>query len=211
MTSVVAADAGTGDAGTAVLIPVKAFGEAKRRLSSALDPAARAALARRMAANVVAAAAPFTVAVVCDDDEVAAWAHEHGALVLHEPGRGLNGAVEAGVEQLAAAGFVRVVVAHADLPRARTFRWVAAFDGITIVPDRRNDGTNVLCLPTDAGFRFTYGSGSFARHHDEAVRIARAVRVAPDRLLGADVDLPSDLADLVRSEATDGVSLTTCR
>ena len=82
----------TGD--TAVLVPVKAFGEAKRRLSSALDPAARAALARRMAANVVAAAAPFAVAVVCDDEDVAAWAHEHGALVLHEPGRGLNGAVE---------------------------------------------------------------------------------------------------------------------
>lgn len=187
--------------GTAVLVPIKAFGEAKRRLSSALNPAARAALARRMAANVVAAAAPFTVAVVCDDADVAAWALAHGALVLHEPGRGLNGAVEAGVEQLASAGFTRVVVAHADLPRARTFSWVTAFDGVTIVPDRRNDGTNVLCLPTDAGFRFTYGPGSFARHHAEARRIADAVRVAPDRLLGADVDLPSDLADLVAADA----------
>ena len=186
--------------GTAVLVPVKAFGEAKRRLSSALDPAARAALARRMAANVVAAAAPFAVAVVCDDEDVAAWAHEHGALVLHEPGRGLNGAVESGVEQLAAAGFGRVVVAHADLPRARTFTWVAAFAGITIVPDRRNDGTNVLCVPTDAGFRFTYGPGSFARHHAEARCVDSAVRVAPDRLLGADVDRPSDLADLVTSD-----------
>ena len=188
-------------ADVAVLVPVKAFGEAKRRLSSALNPAARAALARRMAANVVAAAAPYTVAVVCDDDEVAAWAHEHGALVLHEPGRGLNGAVEAGIEQLAAAGFARAVVAHADLPRARTFAWVAAFDGVTIVPDRRNDGTNVLCLPTQAGFRFTYGPGSFARHHAEARLLGMAVRVAPDRLLGADVDLPSDLADLVAAEA----------
>ena len=188
-------------AGIAVLVPVKAFGEAKRRLSGALDPAARAALARRMAATVVAAAAPFTVAVVCDDEEVAAWADSHGALVLHEPGRGLNGAVEAGVDQLATAGFRRVVVAHADLPRARTFGWVAAFDGITVVPDRRNDGTNVLCVPTDVGFRFAYGPGSFARHHHEARRIGLAIRVAPDRLLGADVDLPSDLADLVTADA----------
>ena len=78
---------------------------------------------------------------------------------------------------------------------------VAAFAGITIVPDRRNDGTNVLCLPTDAGFRFAYGPGSFARHHAEARRIGLAVRVAPDRLLGADVDLPSDLADLVAADA----------
>ena len=78
---------------------------------------------------------------------------------------------------------------------------VPAFDGITIVPDRRNDGTNVLCLPTDAPFRFTYGPGSFARHHAEARNTGAPVRVAPDRLLGADVDLPSDLADLVAADA----------
>ena len=39
-----------------------------------------------MADRVLAAAHPLPVAVVCDDNEVAEWAREHGALVVWEPG-----------------------------------------------------------------------------------------------------------------------------
>ena len=63
----------------AVLVPVKAFHQAKLRLAPALDQAQRAALAREMATNVVRAAGDLPVAVVCDDDEVAAWAATVGA------------------------------------------------------------------------------------------------------------------------------------
>ena len=45
----------------------------------------------------------------------------------------------------------------------------------TLVPDRRLDGTNVLAVPTEAGFRFAYGAGSFGRHRAEAQR-ARPAR-----------------------------------
>lgn len=177
----------------AVLVPVKAFSEAKRRLAPALDPAARAALARSMATTVVVAARPLPVAVVCDDGEVAAWATEEGALVILTPGRGLNRAVEDGVESLATRGAERVIVAHADLPLASSLAWVADFDGVTLVPDRHDDGTNVACVPAAAGFRFAYGPGSFRRHCDEAVRIGCELRVARDPVLGFDVDLPADL------------------
>ena len=71
-----------------------------------------------MATRVLEAAAPLPVAVVCDDAEVAAWAVDNGAMALPEPGRGLNGAVEAGVARLAALGATEVLVAHADLPLA---------------------------------------------------------------------------------------------
>lgn len=177
-----------------MLVPVKAFGQAKRRLAPTLTAEVRASLARAMAERVVLAAAPLPVAVVCDDDEVRSWARSLGAEVLHEPGRGLNGAVESGVAQLHAAGVRSVVIAHADLPLASSLAWVADFDGVTLVPDRRNDGTNVLCVPSGAGFTFSYGPRSFARHHAEARRLGLAIRVAPDRWLGTDVDLPSDLA-----------------
>src|SRR4051812_16007260 len=103
----------------AVLVPVKAFRLAKVRLSPALSSAERDALARSMAGQVVRAAAPLPVAVVCDDDDVREWATAHGARVVWCPGRGLNGAVADGVAALAAAGFERVVVAHGDLPLAR--------------------------------------------------------------------------------------------
>ena len=177
----------------AVLVPVKRFGEAKVRLAPALPPEGRATLAREMAAAVLVAARPLPVAVVCDDVEVAQWARARGALVVWEPGRGLNGAVQSGVDQLARAGVRRVVVAHADLPRAAGLAGIADGDGVVLVPDRRHDGTNVAVVPTAAGFRFSYGPGSFDRHREEARRLGLRLRVVEDPRLAFDVDVPDDL------------------
>ena len=177
----------------AVLLPVKAFHEAKLRLAPALDPAERARLARSMATAVVGSAGSLPAAVVCDDPDVAEWARDLGALVVWEPERGLNRAVEAGVERLGAAGARRVIVVHADLPLARDLRWVGRFAGVTLVPDRRGGGTNAICVPTGAGFTFSYGPGSFARHGAEAHRLGLPLRVVREPSLAADVDLPTDL------------------
>jgi 2-phospho-L-lactate guanylyltransferase len=146
-----------------------------------------------MAERVLAAAGPLPTAVVCDDAGVAAWAAGLGALVLEEPGRGLNGAVAEGVAQLAAWGARQVIVAHADLPLAVSLTQVAHFPGVTLVPDRRRDGTNVVCVPTNVEFAFSYGPGSFARHFAEARRTGQGVRVVDEPLLAWDVDLPADL------------------
>jgi len=179
----------------AVLIPVKAFTAAKRRLSGSLTPHERAALARRMAAHVISCATPLPVAVVCDDPEVAAWAALQGALVLSEPGKGLNGAVAAGVSQLRERGIARVVVAHSDLPLAGSLSALADADGVTIISDRHGQGTNVLVVPTDVEFRFAYGDGSFHRHCAEAERLGLALNVVHDASLALDVDTPQDLLD----------------
>jgi 2-phospho-L-lactate/phosphoenolpyruvate guanylyltransferase len=178
----------------AVLVPVKAFDQAKVRLAPALDAPARSRLAREMATNVVAAAGDLPVAVVCDDEAVAAWAGTVGATVLWQPGRGLNGAVRDGVAQLAGSGYGQVIVAHADLPYAVDFCAVAGFTGVTLVPDRRDDGTNVVCVPATVGFGFSYGPASFARHCDEARRLGLGLRVVREDRLGWDVDVPGDLA-----------------
>jgi 2-phospho-L-lactate guanylyltransferase len=177
-----------------VLVPVKAFTAAKARLAAALDAPARAALARTMATRVVAAAAPLPVTVVCDDEEVAAWAASVGAGVVWTPGRGLNGAVQDGVASLEAAGVARIVVAHADLPLATGLAELAGGTGVTIVPDRHGDGTNVLVIPAGAGFRFAYGPGSCAAHRAEATRLGLPVAVVESVALGWDVDVPADLA-----------------
>jgi 2-phospho-L-lactate guanylyltransferase len=177
----------------AVLVPVKAFAQAKERLAPALPPDERAALARAMAEHVLEVCEPLPTAVVCDDDDVAAWARRHGARVLWAPGRGLNGAVQEGVARLGAAGARRVIVAHGDLPLAGAVDWVARFTGVTLVPDRRDDGTNVACVPTDAPFDFAYGPGSFLQHSVEARRRGLALRVVREPRLGYDVDWPADL------------------
>jgi 2-phospho-L-lactate guanylyltransferase len=176
-----------------VLVPVKAFGEGKVRLSPALPPAERVALVRAMAERVLAAAGRLPVAVVCDDREVATWARDLGALVIWEPGRGLNDAVDDGVAHLARLGVDHVTVAHADLPLATDLSWVSEFDGVTLVPDRREDGTNVIGVPSRDGFVFSYGPGSFARHVGEAERLGGRLRVVRSTLLSWDVDLPGDL------------------
>jgi 2-phospho-L-lactate/phosphoenolpyruvate guanylyltransferase len=184
----------TSPTSAAVVVPVKAFTSAKVRLAGALDPLERADLARRMGEVVLAAANPLPAVVVCDDDEVRAWAQRAGARVVWCPGRGLNGAVADGVAALRAEGVAMAVVAHADLPLATRLDWVAEFPGVTLVPDRRLDGTNVLAVPTEAGFRFAYGAGSFARHRAEAQARGLPARIVRDDRLAWDVDLPADLA-----------------
>lgn len=178
---------------TAVLIPVKAFSCAKGRLAAAFDASTRSGLARAMATRVVSAASDLPVAVVCDDDEVAEWATTVGAEVIWRPGRGLNAAVNDGVEVLADQGMESVIVSHADLPGATDLTHLARFDGVTLVPDLQEDGTNVICIPTRANFRFSYGSKSFARHRSEAIRLNLPYRILKDPSLGWDIDTPEDL------------------
>jgi 2-phospho-L-lactate/phosphoenolpyruvate guanylyltransferase len=186
--------AAVGTNAAAVLVPVKAFAQAKQRLADVLDAPARRALAVAMAETVLTAAGGLRTAVVCDDDEVRAWAEGLGAEAIWTPDLGLNGAVTAGIAHLARRGTERVIVAHADLPLATDLRWLADTDGATLVPDRHRDGTNVLCVPTGVGFRPAYGAGSFRAHRAESARLGLVTRLVPHAALGWDVDVPDDLA-----------------
>jgi 2-phospho-L-lactate guanylyltransferase len=176
-----------------VLVPVKAFANAKARLSGVLTVADRERLARWMAERVLAAAGELPTYVACDDEDVAAWATSHGANVLWHPGVGLNAAVNGSIAELRGLGVSDVVVAHGDLPRALSLASLNQTDVLTLVPDRRDDGTNVAALPTNMPFDFSYGPGSFRRHLGAAVAAGVAVRVVRDPLLGLDIDTPSDL------------------
>lgn len=182
-----------------MLVPVKSFRRAKERLAPVLDAAQRVQLVRDLAARVIAAAAPLPAFVVCEDTEVASFAETHGAQVLWTPGLGLSGAVMRGVELLAATGVSVVTVSHGDLPLAVDLSSAGrdALHGgtaeVTLVPDRRLDGTNVATVPAEAGFVFSYGKGSFARHRAEAERLGLTCRVVHDPRLASDVDVPEDL------------------
>jgi 2-phospho-L-lactate/phosphoenolpyruvate guanylyltransferase len=183
---------------TGVVIPIRAFALGKARLADELDASERAALGRRLAGQVVEAASEFVVSVVSSDRDVRAWASERGIAAIDDPGS-LDGAARAGREWVAARGCSRVVVAHADLPFARSFAAVAR-DGAqpiaVLVPCHRDDGTPVLSVPVDAPFEFRYGPGSFRLHVTEARRVGLAVRVVRDPTLAFDIDLPDDLARL---------------
>jgi 2-phospho-L-lactate guanylyltransferase len=184
------------DAPPTVVVPVKRFTDAKARLSTVLSPPERADLARRLADGVADAAGELPVLVVCDDDEVRTWATARGHDVAWTPGRDLNGAVTDAMRTLLDEGVRVALVAHADLPFPATLTDIAASaraDHAVVVPDRHRDGTNVLAVPTDVGWRFAYGPGSFERHMQEAARLDLRVVVVDDDALGWDVDHPADL------------------
>lgn len=178
----------------AVVVPVKSFELAKTRLADSLQAPERRSLARDMATSVITAAHPLPTWVVCHDHDIARWAMDLGARVLWRSQTGLNRSVTAAVDVLARLGVETVIVAHGDLPLARSLAWVAEFDGVTIVRDRRGHGSNVLAVPTGVGYRFAYGEGSAARHQAEAERLDLPVRLIDDDALGWDVDVADDLA-----------------
>lgn len=181
----------------AVVIPVKSFDLAKGRLAESLTPEQRATFAKEMATGVLNAAHQLPKWVVCGDKTVAAWALENSAGVIWNAPTGLNSAASAGLDWCASEGYARVLVAHGDLPLARDLTWLADQpEDVVVVTDRRNDGTNVMIVPTGVGFEFQYGPGSAAKHCAQAAALGLSHALVRDHELGWDVDLPEDLEGL---------------
>jgi len=183
-----------------VLIPLKTFTMAKGRLGDRLSADRRAELAQFLAGGVIDAATPWPVVVVCDDDEVATFATERGARVVRVAAHGLNAAIGDGLAALTDSDATHVIIAHGDLADPSTLHELPLTEGVTIVPDRSNDGTNVLALPIRSLESFTphYGVDSFRAHVDEAQRCGLTVTVHTSEALAFDVDHPEDVDEAQR-------------
>ncbi|MGI8524556.1 MAG: 2-phospho-L-lactate guanylyltransferase [Nocardioides sp.] len=153
------------------VVPVKPPGEGKTRLGDLPDPV-RARLAAGFALDTVAAclAASPVVAVVVVTDE-SAWARaavELGAVLLPDPGRGLNGALVAGAVLAASRWPQAVPVAVlADLPALRSDDLASCLAGAAgraaYVADAEGTGTTLYTAPYDE-FAPRFGPGSAAAH-----------------------------------------------
>lgn len=179
----------------AVIIPIKAFEQAKDRLSGVLTAEQRIRLARATALGVLESVRGIQVFVVCNDHDVSDWAKTHGATVVTQSGVGLNAAVQAGIS--AAHEYSRVMIVHSDLPLPGRLRKLLgatyASNSVTIVPDRHHDGTNVLIIPSGTDFHCHYGAKSFLAHVAEATKLGLAIEVIEDDELAFDIDMPDDL------------------
>ena len=136
--------------------------------------------------------------VVCGSDDIAEWAASLGARAVLQTSAGLNGAVHDGWKQARADGADHILVAHADLPLVTTFAHVPVVGEVTLVPDRHNDGTNVLSMPANTDFVLHYGPGSFVAHLEEANLRGLPHRVLHDDNLALDLDTADDLKELDR-------------
>ena len=178
-----------------VLLPIKSFDTAKARLASVLNPSERAALSRSLAEGVIRACAGVSVWGICEDREVEQWALNLGAQVIHNDQGGLNNAAQTGLNAIAKEGIEKVLITHADLIFPEDLLGLFQYDGIVLVPDRHNDGTNIIGLPSNIDFSFKYGPGSFEKHKAEAEKFSIPLNVITNTDFGFDIDNPNDLLE----------------
>src|SRR5205814_2277957 len=197
------------------IVPVKALGRAKRRLSSILPDAARQRLVLTMLEDVLAALAGVEsidcVIVVTPDARVAALAQSGGATVVPEPGaEELNAAIGSGIAYACARGVDRVVVLPADVPLTTSAELRSlvqsrgAQPGVTLAPSHDGNGTNGLLLAPPNVIEPCYGPGSYLHHLSQAMARRVDVNVVHLEGLGRDIDQPSDLAWLLRHAKARG-------
>ncbi len=175
-----------------VLVPVKPFGVAKRRLSGRLSAGARTRLGRAIAAHTVdvTRSTGADVSVITPDDDVAAWCAQRHYSVIREPGsNGLDGATRHAIKQISGPW----LILHADLP-------LLSGD---VVADLLDDDGPVLAASHDGGssavgsvgsFEFSYGPGSFNRH---LKTLGPDCRIVSSLALAIDLDDKLDL-DVIR-------------
>lgn len=189
---------------TVALVPLRALGTGKSRLSLRLTPEQRATLSRAMFEDVVTALARSQV----DEVVVAAGDEQAGALARHlgvrarvdPPGAGsLDEVIAAIVDD---ASLVRpddaLLVVTADLPELRARHVDALLDleaRVAIAPTH-DGGTGALLRRPATVVSTAYGPGSASRHQQLAEAAQVACHLADLPGFEHDVDLWSDLVRL---------------
>lgn len=195
---------------TAVL-PVKRFGEAKRRLATGIDDERRQALVAAMLEDTLEAiegsrSIERTI-VVTGDPRAQEIVAASSAEVLHDPAdEGHVVAALAGVARAEVAGATCVALLPGDCPLLEPKELDRLLTGIpssfvAVVPDRHGTGTNALVLSPPDAIRPAFGEGSCARHVAAAreADVPFAVEELPS--LALDLDTPADVVALSRALA----------
>jgi 2-phospho-L-lactate guanylyltransferase len=193
------------------VVPVKEMTAAKQRLSQALSPAARQALACVMLEDVLGtlAATPELagILVVTSEPVATAMAQRFGAETTIEGAHeGHTGAVRAAAALLKRRD-VAMLALPGDIPLVRPDDIRQIIDArkpapsFTIVPARDEQGSNaVLCSPADV-VPLRFGENSFFPHLAAARECGIEPRVLRLPRIGLDIDTADDLAAFVGVKA----------
>lgn len=196
---------------TAVL-PVKRFGEAKRRLATGIDDERREALVAAMLEDTLEAIEESRsierTIVVTGDPRAQEIVAGSTAEVLPDPSdEGHVVAALAGIARAEVDGATCVALLPGDCPLLEAKELDRLLTGIppsfvAVVPDRHGTGTNALVLSPPNAIQPAFGEGSCARHVAAARKadIPFAVEELPS--LALDLDTPADVVALTRALAT---------
>lgn len=192
----------------AILIPVKEFREAKKRLAPHFSSAERAELAEAMCADffevVAATRCVERVFVVSKEPGALARARERGWETISEDRQiSESDSVDAASRYCAAQGVQALLRLPIDLPLAEpqdveaVFRkFDEKFDGApaaVLIPSKDGTGTNALLRMPPGLFPSRFGPNSFALHLAEAERCGARVCVLRNARLELDIDELEDL------------------
>jgi 2-phospho-L-lactate/phosphoenolpyruvate guanylyltransferase len=195
---------------TAVL-PVKRFGEAKRRLAAGVEDERREALVAAMLEDTLEAIEESRsierTIVVTGDPRAQEIAAASPAEVLPDPAdEGHVVAALAGIARAEVDGAACVALLPGDCPLLEPKELDRLLTGIpssfvAVVPDRHGTGTNALVLSPPDAIQPAFGEGSCARHVAMAreADIPFAVEELPS--LALDLDTPADVVALTRAFA----------
>ena len=191
----------------AILIPVKEFHEAKKRLAPHFSPADRAALAEAMCEDFFGVVAETRCA-----DRIFVISKEPGALSrarargwetiveCHQSSE--SNSVDAGSGYCAEHGVHALLRLPIDLPLVEprdieaVFEQLDAAPSVIVVPSSDGTGTNALLRSPAVLFPSHFGPNSFPRHLAEAEACGARLRVLRNPRLELDIDELDDLRRL---------------
>jgi 2-phospho-L-lactate guanylyltransferase len=180
------------------LTAVRSYPSCKTRLSNCLSEQRRIDLVSDMLGHVIS-----VLGRAAGVDQIAIVAPEHcvlpkAAVLLEDPGGGLNEALMSAALQARSKGADRLLIVHADLPLLSTEEVTVLIEasrvaGVAIAPDRRDRGTNALCLSWQSRLRFEFGPESFPRYMLQMAWRGISPAVVRSPGLAFDLDEPADL------------------
>jgi 2-phospho-L-lactate guanylyltransferase len=195
----------------ALLLPIKDLRQAKQRLAPLLTPEDRFGLAQAMLADTIRAVRGVQRAekifVVTNYVPAMQAAKENGWELLREDQQiSESVSVDAASRHCAKCGVTALLRLPLDVPLVQSsdiddllaVEFVAP--ALVIVPSRDGTGTNAILRTPPVLFPSHFGSGSFAKHCDEAERAGAQIVVCRNERLEMDVDDEADLRALARGD-----------
>ena len=187
------------------IVPVKPLSRAKSRLAGALPPEQRQYLATQMLLRTVRLLLPLSpiqgVLVISRDTQALAMVRELGAQTVQESGAPeLNSALLRATQASRVWGSEAVLVVPADIPllSAEDVGTVVELgryhNSVVLVPDRREEGTNLLFVRPPGIIPYAFGGSSFSRHQYYAREVGATVLIHRSERVSLDIDTPDDLA-----------------
>ena len=199
----------------AILIPVKEFCHAKKRLAQHLSPADRATLAQAMCDDffkvVAAVHGVDRVFVISKEPWALSRAQDLGWQTIVESRQiSESDSVDAASHSCAQQGVRALLRVPIDIPLAEPEDIEAIFEALEdkptaiLIPSRDGTGTNALLRSPPELFPSHFGPNSFARHLAEAERCGASARILRNPRIEFDVDELEDfreIASLLRPDS----------